>query len=304
MLANVLFSGLGGTCLGLVQAGVSVLWAGNHCPVSVDTHARNHPNTQHLCQCHWLTNWLTLPKAPIMAASPSCKGNTQARGKEQEHHDAERETAWCVIQAVEAVKPDVVLIENVPGMMNGAWPLFPAWEYAWECLGYKLAKYVLDAADFGVPQNRVRLMMVATKSKHPLELTFEKQEHVPVADFIDWEGYKWSKIETRAKATRERWENGRAQYGDTFVMPYYGSGSGKTGRSIQRPLGTVTCHARWAVVRGSEVRMLRIGELKRIMGFPADYLLPSNVMDANRLIGNAVPPGLAKGFMESVLRAA
>lgn len=49
---------------------------------------------------------------------------------------------------------------------------------------------------------------------------------------------------------------------ERFVMPYNGSGSGLTGRSLARPLGTVTAADRWAVVDGDRMRMLSIRELR------------------------------------------
>lgn len=44
----------------------------------------------------------------------------------------------------------------------------------------------------------------------------------------------------RTASTLLRVENGWKRFGERFVMPYYGSGSGLTGRSLNRPIGTIT----------------------------------------------------------------
>jgi DNA (cytosine-5)-methyltransferase 1 len=95
---------------------------------------------------------------------------------------------------------------------------------------------------------------------------------------------------------------GRRDVGARFVMPYYGSGSGLTGRPINRPLGTVTCKDRWALVDGDRMRMLRVEEYRAAMGFPSDYALPATRHDAIRALGNAVPPPLARWAVDQVSR--
>jgi DNA (cytosine-5)-methyltransferase 1 len=77
-------------------------------------------------------------------------------------------------------------------------------------------------------------------------------------------------------------------------MPYYSSGSGRTGRSLDRPLGTVTCKDRWAVVDGRRMRMMQPPELRSAMGFDADYQLCGTRRDQIRLLGNAVCPPVAE----------
>lgn len=50
MRAIDLFAGAGGFSTGAQMAGVEVVWAANHWPVAVETHAANHPETAHVCQ--------------------------------------------------------------------------------------------------------------------------------------------------------------------------------------------------------------------------------------------------------------
>ena len=69
--------------------------------------------------------------------------------------------------------------------------------------------------------------------------------------------------------------NGRRQHGDRFLAPFYGSGSGLTGRSLARPIGTITTRDRWAVIDGGRMRILTIPESRRAMGFRDSYRLRS-----------------------------
>jgi DNA (cytosine-5)-methyltransferase 1 len=86
-------------------------------------------------------------------------------------------------------------------------------------------------------------------------------------------------------------------------MPYYGSGSGLTGRSLSRPLGTVTTLDRWAILDGDRMRMLQPSELRRAMGFPATTQLPPDRRTAIKLLGNAVCPPVAEAIARALLGA-
>ncbi|MDA8232773.1 MAG: DNA cytosine methyltransferase [Magnetospirillum sp.] len=297
-----LFAGAGGFTEGASLAGVRVVWAANHNPVAVRTHATNHPDAIHVCQDLHQADWRDVPRHDLLLASPACQGHSKARGKERPHHDSTRSTAWAVVSALEYHRSEIALVENVPDFKE--WALFPAWAGALSALGYALAPYEVDAADFGVPQNRERLMMVLTRSRHPLKLKLPKMEHQPFAPLIEWDRYAWSDVAAKVPATRERIARGRTQFGARFLAPYYGSGSGKTGRDLNRPIGTITTLDRWALIDGERMRMLQPSELRAGMGFRSDYILPADRRTAIFQLGNAVPPPMAAGMIEAIRAAA
>lgn len=300
MKAIELFAGAGGGTTGAMMAGVKVVWAANHWKDAVDYHKLNHPKIQHSCQDLQQADWSLVPSHDLMIASPSCTGFTKARGKDRPHHDNARSTAWAVVSCAEFHKPEVAIIENVPEFAD--WILYPAWKMAMESLGYSLAPHIVDAADHGVPQNRVRLFIVCTRSKNPLTIRFEPQEHVSAQ--VDWEFGRWSLINKpgRAKNTLTRIQNGRAAFGDRFLIPYYKSS--KTGRDPNRPLGTITTKDRWALVKGDHMRMLTVDEYKACMGFPSDYRLPKQKELAVHMIGNAVCPPVMRDFCNQLKKVA
>jgi DNA (cytosine-5)-methyltransferase 1 len=306
MRAIDLFAGAGGFSTGAKMAGINVVWAANHWPAAVAIHAQNHPGAAHACQDLHQANWQDVPAHDILLASPCCQGHSKARGKANGNpqHDASRSTAWAVVSAAEYHRPDFALVENVPEFTR--WKLYPAWCAAMDALGYALTPMIVDAADHGVPQHRVRLFIACVRAKHPLMLTLPRREHMPAASFIDFAAGKWQPIEkpSRAAATLRRVQAGRRSFGDRFVMPYYGGGSGLTGRSLGRPIGTITTKDRWAVVDGDRMRMLVTQECRAGMGFPPETILPERHVDAVGMLGNAVAPPAAHDVIEAMLEAA
>jgi DNA (cytosine-5)-methyltransferase 1 len=299
-----LFAGLGGNSEGTRQAGVNVVWAANHWQSAVDVHADNHPDTAHACQDLHQADWSRVPAHDLLMASPACQGHTHARGKERPHHDATRSTAWAVVSAAEYHRPRLVMVENVPEFSK--WALYPAWCAAMSVLGYALAPMILDAADCGVPQHRKRIFIIGTRTKHPISLDMPRHDHVPASSFVDFEAGNWSAVERpgRSVNTLARIRNGRAAFGSRFVYPYYGSGSGLTGRCLSRPIGTITTLARWSVIDGDRMRMLTIDESRAAMAFRADYRLPKSPRLALHMLGNAVPPPMTKHVINAVRRVA
>jgi len=283
------------------MAGHQVIWAANHWPVAVEYHALNHPETQHSCQDLQQADFSQVPDHDVLLASPCCQGHSKAKGKNQARHDSSRSTAWAVVSAAEACRPDVLLIENVQEFMD--WTLYPAWADALARLGYTLSPHILDAADHGVAQNRVRLFMVGTRSKHPLQLNLEREPQVTARSIINLDDGNWSPIQKpkRSQATLARIERGRKELGtDTFLIPYYGSGSGLTGRSLDRPIGTITTIDRWAVVHGDRMRMLTVSETRDFMSFPEATKLPKQKRLATHLLGNAVCPILERKILKAL----
>jgi len=303
-IAIDLFAGLGGFTEAARMSGIDVVWAANHWLLAVEYHEVNHPNVRHTCQDLRQANWYQVPMHDILLASPACQGHTKARGKEQAHHDETRSTAWAVVSCVEVHKPKFAIVENVPEFLS--WNLYPAWKLAMEALGYAVSPHIVDCADLGVPQHRERVFIICSQSKAPMQLKLPQRLHRPVADIIEWDDHAWSPVNAprRAKATLDRVARGRKEYGPRFVMPYYGSGSGLTGRCLSRPIGTVTTIDRWAVVDGNKMRMLQPSEYRMAMTFPFSYKLPSVKRAAVKMLGNAVPPLAASEIISATLKMA
>ncbi|MGU7780698.1 DNA cytosine methyltransferase [Burkholderia sp. PU8-34] len=304
MKAIDLFAGAGGFSTGAKMAGLDVAWAANHWPAAVEIHAANHPGTKHVSQDLHQADWSQVPAHDILLASPCCQGHSRARGKAANNpqHDASRSTAWAVVSALEFHRPPFAVVENVAEFVQ--WQLYPAWRLAIQALGYQVAPHVIDAANHGVPQHRERLFLVLSRSTRPLMLRLPERQHVPAAQIIDFNAGNWSAIEKpgRAAATLQRIANGRRAHGDRFLTAYYGNEAG--GRSLNRPIGTITTRDRYAVIDGDRMRMLTKEECRDAMSFPRDYILPQQHRLAVHMLGNAVCPLVARDVIEAIKVAA
>lgn len=300
MKAIDLFAGAGGFSTGAQMAGCQVVWAANHWQSAVDVHALNHPATLHACQDLQQTNWRDVPAHDLLLASPCCQGHSKARGKASGNpqHDASRSTANAVVSALEYHRPEVAVIENVIEFTS--WVLYPAWRMSLEALGYCVAPHIVDAADCGTSQHRVRLFIVATRSKRPLMLQLPKRDRVPASSFIDFEAGNWQPIEKHGRApnTLARIAAGRRKHGARFVSSYYGAERG--GHSIHSPVGTITTRDRHAIIDGERMRMFSAQECRAAMGFPANYKLPLQHRLAVHMLGNAVAPPAARDVINAI----
>lgn len=301
------FAGAGGFTLGAELAGARVVAAVNHWRLAVETHAANHPHVVHACEDLTRFDPRRLPDADGLVASPACQGHTRARGVAagadgDARWDASRATAWSVVDFAEIRRPRWIVCENVVDFTR--WTLLPSWLDALARLGYRTRVQTCDAARWGVPQERPRTIVTAVRGREAPAVVAPDLAPRPIGDVIDWSAGPWSLVAERVAATQARVERGRRDLGaERFVMPYNGSGSGLTGRSLARPLGTVTAADRWAVVDGDRMRMLSIRELRVAMGFPEDYQLPAQRCHATQMLGNAIVPAVAAAAVRACMEA-
>lgn len=293
-----LFAGAGGFTTGATAAGARVVWAANHWPAAVECQLANHPETAHACQDLHQVDWTTVPSHDLLLASPACQGHSRARGVDRPHHDACRSTAWAVVSCAEIHRPAAIVVENVPEFAR--WELFPVWQQGLRTLGYSFSAQIIDAADLGVPQNRRRLFIVATRSRSAFWPRITTRDRVPANSFVGTMTENATAIGYLCEATRKRVEEGRREHGRRFLVGYYGNERG--GRSLSRPIGTITTRDRYALVDGNHLRMLTVDEYRAAMGFPSSYLLPANRKTATHLLGNAVCPPVAEEVVRQVLK--
>ncbi len=164
-----LFAGCGGLTEGLKAAGFRVLGAVEIEEKSAETYKLNHPEV-HL----WIkdiqdlstltvTRKLALRKGrlDLLAGCPPCQGFSTMRtlNGHRSNRDRRNDLLFEFLRFVEGLRPKAIMMENVPGLArNGRFKEFCA---RLRELGY-IGKYdVLDAANYGVPQRRQRLIYLA-----------------------------------------------------------------------------------------------------------------------------------------------
>lgn len=288
-----LFAGAGGFSEGARQAGCELVWAANHWQDAVDIHQLNHSKAIHACQDLKQADFTKLPSYDVLLASPSCQGHSRARGVDKPHHDESRSTAWSVVSCVEATRPKAFVVENVQEFTE--WILFSSWKQCLEKLGYTVTINTLNAQDFGVPQSRLRVFVTGVLSRKPFCVSVPNPFAPPVSFSSIMENFSatkgWSSVLTKAQSTVKQWKQGRKVHGDKFLIAYYGNE--RQGRSIHKPLGTVTTKERFCLVHKDQMRLLTLNEYRKAMGFPEHYQLPASKAKAVHMLGNAVCPPVA-----------
>jgi DNA (cytosine-5)-methyltransferase 1 len=208
-----------------------------------------------------------------------------------------------VTDCVEATLPAFFVVENVRQFAD--WILFPEWRACLVKLGYHVQERVLSATAFGVPQLRNRLIVVG--SRKPLALGLPATPGTPPAigplleptrAWVPFDKAPTDGARARMLDALRRQNNRRClvqhvtDYGD--------------GVSLDEPIRTITTKAQWVLVDPKGYRQLSLRELARAQGFDDTFRLPADigVGDGKRLIGNAVPPPLARGVIAAVQEAA
>lgn len=293
-----LFCGGGGFSAGAAAAGHAVLWACDSWQVAIDTHARNHPQAVHACEDLTRFNYADLGTCDMLLASPPCQGHSRGRGADKPRHVLGRRVAFSVVDAIAATRPQVAIIENVPGFLQ--WREYREWRSRLKSLGYSASPHIYDAADFGIPQRRKRVFILVTRSSSMIFLDIEKMPHMPAREVVDLDRGTWSPIDVKGRVARTaaRIKQAREDFGDTFLLPFYPAA--RTGRSLDRPFGTFTCSGKYAIVHGDNMRMRTVEKVRRGMGSPSGYHLPTSTKDALRVLGNAVVPNVASRIIEEI----
>jgi len=166
-----LFCGCGGLTLGLEQAGFMVVGAVDINHPAVETYRMNHPEVEvweeSICTLtvQRVRRKLGLKKGELdlLAGCPPCQGFstiTTLNGA-YEVNDKRNDLINEFLRFVQKLAPKVVMMENVPGLQNDR--RFKRLLKELNKQGYIVNKDVLDAADYGVPQRRKRLILIASK---------------------------------------------------------------------------------------------------------------------------------------------
>lgn len=166
-----LFSGCGGLSLGLKRAGFTVVAAVESDPFAAETYRLNHRRTKlyerdiRALDVADIRRSLMLEKGELdlLAGCPPCQGFSTLRTLNGGKDIAEplNDLVFSVLPFVEEFEPKAVMLENVPGLASD--PRVEVLIGRLRQLGYDAERKVLDASDYGVPQRRRRMILVAIK---------------------------------------------------------------------------------------------------------------------------------------------
>jgi DNA (cytosine-5)-methyltransferase 1 len=167
-----LFSGAGGLSIGLKAAGLEPIFGVELDRDSAETYrASSKHDVMNVDVLDFLENVrskkITLPKIYLLAGGPPCQGFCAINPK-RHSNDPRNSLVDAFLYGVELLKPENVLIENVTGLLSlASGAAIYTIEKRLRALGYFVGYKVLQAAHYGVPQSRWRLIVLASKKGEP-----------------------------------------------------------------------------------------------------------------------------------------
>jgi DNA (cytosine-5)-methyltransferase 1 len=309
-----LFSGCGGFDWGATQAGLNVIWANDNDPYAAVAYKSIFPQVEFVEGD--VRKIMEFPKADVLIGCYPCTGFSVA-ARRRWHDLGERNLMEIngnflyeeFIRALDIVQPKYLFVENVRGMKSAE----DGWFYkkqieGFKSKGYKITTNWLNAANFGVPQTRLRLFIVGVKNcEDVIDYKFPKPTN----------GIEFEKsIATLKSAISEMplWPTG-----EYFDYPFHGHFLTRNRkRNWDQPSYTIVANAhhvplhpmgdpmiyigkdKWAL-QGNENRRLSWRECAKIQGLP-DHLAPTGgIMDKYRVVGNAVPPKLGEVLVKPII---
>lgn len=161
-----LFCGAGGLSLGFTQNGFITSLANDIEPSCVDTYAHNHPETprEHIILGDIndiIANLKSLQRfdtVDVVVGGPPCQGFSMAN-RQRIIDDPRNKLYKSYIKVVELVQPKFFVMENVKGMKAVSSQVIEDFEN----IGYSVSCRILNASDYGVPQNRERLIFIGNR---------------------------------------------------------------------------------------------------------------------------------------------
>lgn len=302
-----LFSGCGGSDAGVIAAGFEVVMANDILPYAKDVYLANHPATDYvLGNVSQVENF---PAAELLVGCYPCQGFSQGglRDPSKKINTLYLEFA----RALGAIRPKAFIVENVSGMVrkNFSHLLEDQFKVFTEA-GYRVKAQVLNAADYGVAQERKRIFIVGVR--YDLDVAYEFPEpthgegrespHATIRGVID-DLPEWPEGEFYARdfhwyyLSRDR-RRDWSQPSKTIVanprhMPLH----------PMSPVLKKLEHNVWQFETDAPARRFSYREAARLQGFARNFVFPDTVRGSldmrYKVAGNAVPPPL----FEAVARA-
>ncbi len=286
-----LFAGCGGLALGFEAVGFATIGFEK----DKDAVATYSLNLEGQCYETELTRQTEYPKAQVIIGGPPCQPFSV--GGHQRGIEDDRNGFPIFLAAIKQVQPEIVLFENVRGLLYTNKWYFEEITREIARLGYIVDYALLNALDYGVPQNRERLFVIGHKGKFTFPAPEKKR--FTVAEAI---GDLMITVPPESKFLTSSM--------DEYVKKYEVASKCINPRDLypDKPARTLTCRNiaaptgdmhRVKLTDGRRRRLL-LREAARLQSFPDWFEFTGNETSQFYQIGNAVPPMLAKHLANSV----
>jgi DNA (cytosine-5)-methyltransferase 1 len=334
-----LFCGAGGMSLGLQRAGFSVLCAADAWNVAVKTYERNfdHPV---ICadlagypasKLQQLAGIANVP-VDLVVGGPPCQGfSIQRVGPDEDHRN---NLVLEFARLVTEISPTSFIMENVPGLIGKRGrQLFDAFLETVESAGYGTEAYVVNAADYGVPQIRRRVIVFGWLRGRGLPASIPPITHTSETYTTVWKAihdlpapnppgalmtldplHRASRL---SELNRQRLKHippggGMQDLPVELRVNCHKGGANKIGHRYvygrlapDKPASTITGHfdsfTRGRFAHPHEDRNITLREGARLQTFPDSFEFVGTQEEIAAQIGNAVPPLLSQVLAISFL---
>jgi len=333
-----LFAGGGGLTVGLKGAGFQVVGA-----VEIESHAFSTYKVNHPEVCAFKQDIRTIRgeylrmlspdgQIDLLAGCPPCQGFTSLTSK-YKRPDSRNELIREMGRLIEEIQPRAVMMENVPGLTQKGKPLFDEFLRLLSSLGYIYDFKVLQVADYGVPQSRRRLVLLAGKG-FPINMPAPTHAQIPPDGLKPWrtircvirnmpkpitleeshkhggpQAFNWHVIRTLAPQNKRRLcqaKPGKSwvtipkrlrpachQDRNTGFSNVYGRMSWD--QTSPTITGGCTTLSKGRFGHPEEDRTISVREAALLQTFPPDYVIDTPFMEyACNIIGNALPCDFAE----------
>lgn len=329
-----LFCGIGGLSLGFEQSGFDVLYAVDMWEDAVKTY--NHNRKKKIAQVMSVEDF-NIDILPGLVATneitgiiggPPCQGFSTVGKRNVE--DPRNKMYLEFYKAVKLANPDFFVMENVKGMLTlnkGAFVKDLLERFGVNGLGYTISYKLLNAADYGVPQNRYRVFYVGVKNKKfefPTPYDYQLTAKDGISDLLhsDNEHYgtePQNDYQRLLRGSQKKPLNqdytAHTEQTISIISQIPDGGNIKSlpkefwevrkynkafeRMSSQRPSNTIdTGHRNY--FHYAEPRIPTLRESARIQSFPDSFEVLGTRGSQYKQVGNAVPPMLAKVIAEKI----
>ena len=335
------FCGCGGTSAGLQAAGMEIALGLDNDRDAAGTFQANFPEAAFLCMdIQSLTTESLGPFISRLEDHPllfsgcaPCQPFSQQRRGAVSSHDERFGLLNHLLRFVRKYRPEFLLVENVPGLhkMGIGQAAFEPFVETLHYLGYNTEHAVIRCQDYGVPQRRARLMLLASNVS---SIAFPSGTHglesqcSEFATVVDWIGnlpaisagethphvpnHRAARLSPlnleRIRATPQG--GGWPDLPLTLVPECHKSGFrgysdvyGRLRWDSPAPAMTTRCisYSNGRFGHPEQDRAISVREAASLQTFPIDYIFTGNLNSQARQVGNAVPVLLSQRFGESIV---
>lgn len=340
-----LFAGVGGLSLGFENYGFDVVLANEYDESIAKAYKVNHKNTRMIVGD--ITS-LDLEKTfgiyageiDVVIGGPPCQGFSQ-KGQRKTIHDERNFLFKYYVKVVELVKPRYFVMENVPNLLTAEGGYFrKEIEELFNSMGYQLKMGVLNASDYGVPQNRRRAVIIGKRGSEAPDLPKPQNKTVTIWDAISdlaylssGEGAEEQEYRNEPQSEYQKMlrdgsamlHNHVATKHSDLALERLAMIPPNAGKEVlpEEHLTKSIYSGTWTRMRKDEIsvtittrfdtpssgkfthpfldRAITVREAARIQSFPDSFQFVGNKGSQMKQVGNAVPPLLAGAIAQVIL---